>query len=96
MLSSALSNTLSQLFAPRFRAVLWKSIGLTVVMLIGLWFALQAANEAFLLPYLAAWPWAATTVTWVLGAGLIIGLGFLLRHIVQKNTRKDRCNRRDE
>ncbi|MEL7272103.1 MAG: sulfate transporter family protein [Pseudomonadota bacterium] len=78
MLSSALSNTLSQLFAPRFRAVLWKSIGLTVVMLIGLWFALQAANEAFLLPYLAAWPWAATTVTWVLGAGLIIGLGFLI------------------
>lgn len=78
MLSTAFSNTLSQLFAPRFRAVLWKSIGLTVAMLIGLWFALQAANQTFLLPYLEAWPWAGTMVTWVLGAGLIIGLGFLI------------------
>ena len=78
MIFNAVSLTLSQLMAPRFRAVLWKSIGLTVAMLIGLWFALQAAATTFLLPFLSNYPWIATAITWVLGTGFIIGMGFLI------------------
>ena len=77
-LPNAISNTLSQLFSPPFRSVLWKSIGLTVTMLIGLWFLLQAFTSTFLFPMLSGYPWVITTLTWVLGAGLFVGMGFLL------------------
>ena len=77
-LPNSISKTISQLFSLPFRKVLGKSIGLTVAMLIGLWMALQTANETLLAPSLAAWPWAVTAVAWVLGAGLILGLGFLI------------------
>lgn len=77
-LFGAISKTLTQLFSPPFRNVLWKSIGLTIAMFVGFWFVLQAANGAFLAPLLADYSWAATMVTWVLGAGLIIGMGFLI------------------
>ncbi len=77
-LPKAISSTLSQLFSAPFRSVLWKSIGLTVAMLIGLWFVLQALNDSFLVPLLSGYPWAVTTLTWILSTGLIIGMGFLL------------------
>jgi CysZ protein len=77
-LIGAISKSLSQLFSKPFRGVLWKSIGLTIVMFIGFWVVLQAANAAFLAPLLADWSWASIMVTWVLGAGLIIGMGFLI------------------
>ena len=37
-------------------------LGLTLAMLIGLWLLLQGANEHFLVPMLASWPWAATAL----------------------------------
>lgn len=77
-LPAAVSRTFSQLFSPPFRSVLWKSIGLTIALFIGLWFVLQAASSAFLLPLLASYPWAATVLAWVLGAGLVLGMGFLI------------------
>ena len=77
-LFGAISKTFTQLFSPPFRNVLWKSIGLTIAMFVGFWFVLQAFNGAFLAPMLADYSWAATMVSWVLGAGLVIGMGFLI------------------
>ncbi len=77
-LFGAISKTFTQLFSPPFRNVLWKSIGLTIAMFVGFWFVLQAVNGAFLAPMLADYSWAATMVSWVLGAGLVIGMGFLI------------------
>ncbi|MEE9313989.1 MAG: sulfate transporter family protein [Rhizobiaceae bacterium] len=78
MLANAISNTFTQLFSPPFRSVLWKSIGLTVAMFFGLWFILQTASSTFLLPMLAAYPWVSTVLAWVLGAGIVLGMGFLI------------------
>ena len=77
-LIGAISKSLSQLFSKPFRSVWWKSIGLTIAMFVGFWFVLQAANAAFLAPLLAGYEWASIMLTWVLGAGLIIGMGFLI------------------
>ncbi len=78
MLFAAVSKTLTQLFSAPFRKVLWKSLGLTIALLIGLWFAFEAATTTFLLPFLGPWPWFATALSWVLGAGLVLGMGFLI------------------
>ena len=78
MIAGAISRTISQLFSPPFRSVLWKSIGLTLAMLIGLWFLVQAASSVFLLPMLSNYSWLAAAFVWILGAGLILGMGFLI------------------
>lgn len=78
MIFTHISRTISQMLSPPFRSVLWKSIGLTIAMLFGLWLVLQAASSTFLLPLLGAYPWLATALAWVLGAGLILGMGFLI------------------
>lgn len=78
MLPSAISRTVTQLFSKPFRSVLWKSIGLTIAMLIGLWFVLEALASFFLLPLLGTYPWVSTAIAWLLGTGLIIGMGFLV------------------
>ena len=62
MLAGAISRTISQLFSPPFRSVLWKSIGLTLAMLVGLWFLVQAASSVFLLPMLSNYSWLATAL----------------------------------
>ncbi len=68
----------SELFKPRFRYVLLKSIGLTILMFIAAWIGLEYAFSAFAAPYLGSWPWLTTAVLWLLGAGVFIGAGFLL------------------
>lgn len=78
MLVEAINRAVSQVFSAPFRAVLWKSIGLTIAMLIIMWLMLQAASQAFLLPLLAPYPWVATALAWLLGAGLLVGMGFLV------------------
>lgn len=78
MLANAVSQSLSQLFSPPFRSVLWKSIGLTVAMLIGIWFVAQTLVTALLLPLIGLETWTATAITWLLGTGLVIGMGFLI------------------
>lgn len=78
MLVSAISKTLTELFSPPFRGVLWKSIGLTIALFVALWFALEALASVFLLPLLGPWPWVATAIAWLLGTGLVIGMGFLV------------------
>ncbi|BCP55925.1 cysteine biosynthesis protein [Kaistia sp. 32K] len=67
---------LTDIWTPPFRSVLWKSLGLTLVLLILVWFGLQA-----LVVHFADWPsqpWINTSVAIVTGFGLIIGLGFLI------------------
>jgi len=78
MIVEATNRAVSQVLSKPFRAVLWKSIGLTIVMLIAMWFLLQAVSGAFLLPLLAPYPWVATALAWLLGAGLLVGMGFLV------------------
>ena len=78
MLIDSVSRSLSQLVSAPFRAVLWKSIGLTIALLVSLWFAMEALVSTFLMPFLGPWPWVATAVSWVFGAGLVVGMGFLI------------------
>ncbi|MEO0545642.1 MAG: sulfate transporter family protein [Pseudomonadota bacterium] len=78
VLQTAVSRTLNQIFTPPFRSVLWKSIGITIALLVGLWFVLEAVVSTFLLPFLGPWPWLTTSITWLLGTGLLVGMGFLI------------------
>ena len=68
----------SQLLRPRFRSVMIKSVGLTILLFIGAWIGLEYLFSTFLLPFLGGWPWVATAAVWLLGAGVFIGAGFLL------------------
>ncbi|MEL6965812.1 MAG: sulfate transporter family protein [Pseudomonadota bacterium] len=82
MLQTALNLTVAQIFSAPFRAVLWKSIGITLALFVGLWFGLEAIVSTFLLPMLGTFfgpvPWLSTALTWLLGAGLILGMGLLV------------------
>ncbi|MCC2111835.1 MAG: sulfate transporter family protein [Hyphomicrobiales bacterium] len=74
MIAAAIA-ALNDVFSPPFRAVLWKSLGLTLVLLIGVWFGLQALLSLFVaLPY----PWLETTIAIVAGLGVFVGLIFLI------------------
>ncbi len=78
MVISSARLAAAQLFAPHFRAALWKSVGLTVALLIGLWLGAQALLESFAVPALSGWPWVAAALVWLSGAGMIIGMAFLI------------------
>lgn len=67
-----------QLFEPEFRKVLWKSVGLTLLLLVVAWIALEAVVSTFLTPFLGPWPWVATAVVWLMGAGMFVGAIFLI------------------
>jgi CysZ protein len=67
---------LTDIWTPPFRAVLWKSLALTLALLILIWFGLQWLVVTF-----ADWPsqpWIQTSVAVVTGFGLIVGLAFLI------------------
>lgn len=68
----------NQLFEKNFRTVLWKSLGMTIVLLFLAWFVLEALVSTFLTPFLGPWPWVATAIIWLLGAGMFVGAGFLI------------------
>lgn len=68
----------SQLFEREFRAVFWKSLGLTILLLVVVWLGLEALVSIFLTPFLGPWPWVATAIAWLLGAGMLVGAGFLI------------------
>ncbi len=75
MIAAALA-ALSDILRPEFRAVLWKSIGLTVALLVVVWLALES-----LLVWLVdtgTWPWLETAIAILTGIGLLIGLGLLV------------------
>lgn len=68
-----------QIFTPPFRDVLWKTIGLTLVLL-GLVFAgLDAGFEKLLSAMVTfPYPWLSTAASILGGIGLFVGLAFLI------------------
>jgi CysZ protein len=66
---------LRDILSPPFRAVLWKSLLLTVGLLLVLWAVLEwLVVHAVSLPY----GWLDTALDILTGIGLVIGLGFLV------------------
>ncbi|MEM7464367.1 MAG: sulfate transporter family protein [Pseudomonadota bacterium] len=78
MIIQSARMAISQLFDKSFRSVLWKSLGMTIVLLILVWFILEALVSTFLTPVLGPWPWVATAIVWLMGAGMFIGAAFLI------------------
>lgn len=73
---SAARLALSEIFSPPFRSVLWKSLGLTIAVLIGIWFGLQALLAWVI--EIESYPWLETAIGIVAGLGLFIGLAYLI------------------
>jgi CysZ protein len=66
---------LRQILAPPFRAVLIKTLGLTLLLLAVVWIGLDRLVVHFIaVPY----PWLATILSVATGVGLFVGLAFLL------------------
>ncbi len=86
MIFDAARLAFSNLFAPETRSVLWKVIGLTLLVLVGLWLALRESFIYFALPFIDQWmpgtPGWAGWLTFVLGLfaslGLALGLALLM------------------
>ncbi len=72
---SAAIKALEDIFAPRIRTVLWKSIGLTVLLFIGILVGLEV-----LISIMAAfpWPWLETILAIATGLGLFAAFFFLM------------------
>jgi CysZ protein len=74
MLDDALA-ALRQIFTPPFRAVLFKTLGLTLLVLALVWLGLDWLIVHFVaVPY----PWLAMLLSIATGIGLFVGLAFLL------------------
>ena len=74
MLSAAL-KAIDDIFAPRIRTVLWKSIGLSILLFIGILVAIEAIiSTAVVFP----WPWLTSILAWVTGFGLLASFFFLM------------------
>lgn len=86
MILAAAAASLRNLFAPETRNVFWKSLGLTILVLIGLWFGLRESFIAFampmfdgLVPDLPEWAGWLTFIFGILASiGLALGLAMLL------------------
>ena len=70
---------LAQIFTPPFRATLVKSLALTVALLVLVWLGLDQFAVSFID---GAAPWLATTLSWLVGLGLLVGLAFLVAPVV--------------
>ncbi|PSH66730.1 cysteine biosynthesis protein CysZ [Phyllobacterium brassicacearum] len=76
----------SHLFRPEFRAVLWKSLGLTLLLLIGIWFGLREVFELLawpffdqMMPDLPSWTgWIGLIAGILASVGLALGLALLI------------------
>lgn len=78
MVYEASVKSVREMFKPRFRGVVWKSVGLTIMLFIFMWFGLENLISDWLLPFLPSWPWLTTAILFIFGAGLVVGAGFLL------------------
>lgn len=70
---------LRDILSPPFRAVLVKSLALTLGLLIALWYLLDRLVTAYVT---MPWPWLETAFSIVTGIGLVVGLGFLVAPVV--------------
>lgn len=86
MIFDAAALSLRNLFAPETRGVFWKTLGLTILVLIGLWFGLREGFIAFAMPFIQGFmpelPDWAGWLTFIFGilasVGLALGLALLL------------------
>jgi len=78
MIYEAASKSAREIFKPRFRSVVWKSLGLTILLFFGMWLGLQMLATSYLFPFLEGWTWVTGIIAWLLGIGVILGAGFLL------------------
>lgn len=78
MIVESARKAASGLLDSRSRAVVIKSLALTILLFFGLWFALQSVVNIYVDPLLQSWAWITTALLWFLGAGLVVGAGFLL------------------
>lgn len=86
MIIDAALKALKRLLTPEFRSVLWKSLGLTVLLLIGLWVSIRQIFFAFgwpwleqLLPGMPDWAgWFGIVAAIVAGLGLALVLALLI------------------
>lgn len=78
MVIQSARNAINTLLTREFRSILWKSIGLTILLFVGAWIGIENVFSIFLAPSLGNWPWVSTAVIWLLGTGVFIGAGFLL------------------
>ena len=84
MILDAARAALAQLFSPEFRAVFFKTLGITLLALAGLWFGLKELFDWLAMPFLDAMlPDAAAWAGWLsflaaLLAGIVLALGLAL------------------
>ncbi|MCW2309543.1 sulfate transporter family protein [Rhodobium gokarnense] len=74
MLSDAI-DAFRDVFTPPFRGVLWKSLGLTLALLVALFIGAEAALGFFVDLSI---PYVETIISIVAGLGLVVGLSFLI------------------
>lgn len=86
MLLSSARLALGDLFSAPFRAALWKTLGLTALVLVALWFAVRFLFETVAIPFFAEF--APDMPAWVDNAGTFAGvaasiaLAFLLAFLI--------------
>ena len=80
MLIQAAMRALAQITSPPFRSIVWKSLGLTLALLALVWLALTRFLNWWLSQgaVVADHPMIATIAAFMAGAGLLIGLAFLI------------------
>lgn len=86
MILEAARLSLLNLFAPETRSVFWKVLGLTFVVLMGLWFALREVFFLYIWPYFAQWMptvpdwagWLTFIFAILAGIGLALALALLI------------------
>lgn len=71
---AAATKALDQILTPPFRSVLLRSLGITLLLLIVIWFGIEGLIGLFVLP----WPWLETAVSILAGLGVMVGLAFLI------------------
>ncbi|MEJ6785391.1 sulfate transporter family protein [Aminobacter sp. Piv2-1] len=86
MILEAARSAAGQLFSPEFRAVFLKTLGLTILALIALWFGIRELFDWLAMPWidamlpgLPAWTgWLGLIAAVVAGIGLALGLALLV------------------
>lgn len=67
-----------QIFSRTYRRIVFRSIGVTILLLFGLWYGLTTATNWLLSYEIAGWLWLVTALSWLLGIGLFVGAVFLI------------------
>lgn len=80
MLIKAALAAIRQVFSPPLRAILWKSLGLTLAILVLIWFGLTRLINWFLSNHQlsADYPFLDTLAVFFAGAGLFVALAYVM------------------